>query len=46
LLERKILEKYDSSGMHKAFDQWTKIVRNTDQSDLKSVDHVKNKLSE
>ncbi len=39
LLDYSILEKYDPGGMHKIYDQWPQIAKESYQSNLDSVDN-------
>jgi glucose/mannose-6-phosphate isomerase len=45
LLDSKILEKFDTLGMHKVYDRWPEIARNSYNSEFKpinfqNIDHV------
>jgi glucose/mannose-6-phosphate isomerase len=45
LLDKETLEKYDPSGMHKVYDNWSKLARDAYASDLetanfKNIDHI------
>jgi len=45
LLDYSKIEKYDSSGMHKIYDQWPQIAKDAYKSDLepvdfKNIDHI------
>jgi len=45
LLESNILEKFDTQGMHKIYDQWPKIARNSydmefDPIKFEGIDHI------
>jgi glucose/mannose-6-phosphate isomerase len=38
LLDRKILEKYDPKGMHKIYDKWPQIAKDSYELDLEPID--------
>ena len=38
MLDKEAIEKYDTSGMHKVYDDWPKIARYAYESDLESID--------